>query len=553
MDLYSEMANIAKIIDGLFIGDATAGTTLDMIFEFKISHMINTASNQIPSQFSSIGVKYLNLNWPENPLSNIPIIKEEIATKIVNFIDNCLKNSDGLMIYSLKGQNRCCVVVIVYLMRKYFWSLEKCKAYLLSKKQDMKITRNFLEQLHNYEIHLHKLYPNRKKSINWDEDIKDNDELLMRNTYINEVELSKKKNFLTIDDKKSNKRHVGWADDVTIKSNSTNGVERNFINYNIENDLYFKKNVKDITSHLDHSKELKSIIKVTNNLEPKIKIISEFKVDSSLEDNNKEEKMEFYDTKNILQSKSINIKDEIKKEENNKNSIKNKDHLKENNLNIGNKESLNDIKMSNDYSKNNNSKMKLNIFKNLNKKEKMNNNLMGNSNDIFPINLSLKEYNKIGQENNINFNNINMQDFNKKYYNNFISNDNINNKNLKNNNNIYPIYIQPNKTQKKSRSTSKTSHNNNMIPFIEYNQNNNIITNIMINHNPQLANNNNNQKLFLKFNKDNNLINNNNNNQFIQNNNFININYYPQNNESKYIYLYNNIYIFNFRYYSWNK
>ena len=67
-----------------------------------------------------------------------------------------------------------------------------------------------------------------------------------------------------------------------------------------------------------------------------------------------------------------------------------------------------------------------------------------------------------------------------------------------------------------------------MIPFIEYNQNNNIITNIMINHNPQLLNNN--QKLFVKFNKDN-IINNN--NQFIQNNNFININYFPQGNESK--------------------
>jgi hypothetical protein len=57
-----------------------------------------------------------------------------------------------------------------------------------------------------------------------------------------------------------------------------------------------------------------------------------------------------------------------------------------------------------------------------------------------------------------------------------------------------------------------------------------------------MLNHNNNQKLFVKFNKNiqsaspdiNNIINNN--NQFIQNNNFININYYPQPNEGKYIY-----------------
>ena len=93
---------------------------------------------------------------------------------------------------------------------------------------------------------------------------------------------------------------------------------------------------------------------------------------------------------------------------------------------------------------------------------------------------------------------------------------------------------------------SKHNNNNNIMPFIDYNQNNNIITNFMLNHN-----NNNNQKIFVKFNKNiqraspdiNNIINNN--NQFIQNNNFININYYPQPNEGKYIFfLYSEYIIF---------
>ena len=598
MDLYSEMVNIAKIRDGLFIGDVIAGTTPDIIFEFKISHMINAASNQIPSQFQSYGIKYLNLNWPENPLPQKPIIQDDTVAKIVNFIDNCQKNGDGLMIYSVKGQNRCCVAIIVYLMKKYFWSLEKSREYLLSKKQDMKLTKNFLDQLLNYENHLNKSLPNRRKSTKWEiENIKDKDELLMTNTYINEVELVKKKNFVNELKIKDSNRHVGWADN-NINNNIGAGVgpgpgpgaaepERKLVNYNIENDLYFKRNVKDITSHLNNSKDLKSIIKNSNKNEDKNNNnMNEIKVDSSLEDN-KEEKMEFYETKNLLEikneenkieSKELNkreikednrkeeIKEEIKININNEKSIdknieekKEIKEIKDNNLNFGPlgnnmlelKEPFRDIKTSEDFSSNNN-KMKLNIFKNYNQKEKMNMNNFIN-NDRIPFNAPIKDYNKYAQDKamNINFNNINMPDLNKKYYNNFMSNDNKLKKN--NNNNIYSIHLKnPNKPSKKSRSTSKSSHNNNndVIPFIEYNQNSNIITNIMINNNPQLINNN--QKLFVKLNKDpNNLINNS--NQIIQNNNFININYYPQGNESKFIYIIMLLCFYFYRFNSWNQ
>ena len=548
-DLYSEMVNIAKIRDGLFIGDIIAGTTIDLIYEFKISHMINTASSQIPSQFLSIGVKYLNFNWPENPPVDKSLIKDETATKIVNFIDGCLKNGDGLLIYSVKGQNRCCVIIIIYLMRKYFWSLEKSKQYLLSKKQDIKISKYFMEQLLNYDNHLKKLFPNKRKSTNWNLDnIKDNDELLMSNTYLNEVVLAKRKNLFNENRSKCKEKHVGWADDKNIMN-----LEKKLVNYNIENDLYFKRNVKDITSHIsseNYSKELKSIIKKNKNINNG----NEIKSDLSF-DNNKEDKVEFFNAKNILNNEKENNEEESKGEEKKnikfefeekdtpKNSIKvnndnEKEKEKENNLNLGNnllniKDSFNETNTKEDNSKINN-KYKLNIIKNSSEKEQICG-VNNSSKERIPINIPIKDYNKIGQSTsmNINFNNINMQELNSKYYNNFIGKDN--NKKIKNNNNVYSIYLKNQiKGTKKSRSTSKISHNNNLIPFIEYNQNNNIITNIMINHNPQLLNNN--QKLFVKFNKDNNNIINNN-NQFIQNNNFININYFPQGNESKFYYI----------------
>ena len=555
MDLYSENVNIAKIRDGLFMGDIIAGTTLDIVFEFKISHMINTCSSQVPSQFQSIGVKYLNLAWPEHPSLNLPLIKDDLVNKIVNFIDGCLRNGDGLMIYSYKGQNRCCAVILIYLMKKYFWSLQKSKEYLLCKKQDMKLSKNILEHLIAYENHLHKIYPNKLKSTNWaTTNLKDGEELLMANTYLNEVEISKKKIFVQ-QIKKDKNKHIGWADD---KNNNKNyDPDKKLVNYNIEDDLFLKKNVKDITCHLTRQ-ELKSIIKKNNKENTNDYIKTENSKDNISKINDKE-KIEFFETKNLLlvnnnnqeNNSKIIIENKDKEKNNNKD---NKENINLNLISQRNKESLNEIDASNQIIDSSNkkpsSKMKLNILKNIPPKD-LNGQIIyntgGGEEQKLKLDFPLKDFNNNKSNNNqnyninnmnLNFNDINIPNFNQKYINNFIES---NEQGIKSGNG-YSLYLK-NKGNKKSRSNSKHNNNNNIMPFIDYNQNNNIITNFMLNHN-------NNQKLFVKFNKNiqrdtpdiNNIINNN--NQFIQNNNFININYYPQPNEGKYIYyIYTNLII----------
>ena len=555
MDLYSENVNIAKIRDGLFMGDIIAGTTLDIVFEFKISHMINTCSSQVPSQFQSIGVKYLNLAWPEHPSLNLPLIKDDLVNKIVNFIDGCLRNGDGLMIYSYKGQNRCCAVILIYLMKKYFWSLQKSKEYLLCKKQDMKLSKNILEHLIAYENHLHKIYPNKLKSTNWaTTNLKDGEELLMANTYLNEVEISKKKIFVQ-QIKKDKNKHIGWADD---KNNNKNyDPDKKLVNYNIEDDLFLKKNVKDITCHLTRQ-ELKSIIKKNNKENTNDYIKTENSKDNISKINDKE-KIEFFETKNLLlvnnnnQENNSKIIIENKDKENNKNKD-NKENINLNLISQRDKESINEIDASNQIIDSSNkkpsSKMKLNILKNIPPKD-LNGQIIyntgGGEEQKLKLDFPLKDFNNNKLNNNqnyninnmnLNFNDINIPNFNQKYINNFIES---NEQGIKSGNG-YSLYLK-NKGNKKSRSNSKHNNNNNIMPFIDYNQNNNIITNFMLNHN-------NNQKLFVKFNKNiqrdtpdiNNIINNN--NQFIQNNNFININYYPQPNEGKYIYyIYTNLII----------
>ncbi len=114
-------------------------------------------------------------------------MKDEIANKIVNFIDESQKVGEGLLINSLKAQNRCCICVIIYLIKKYNWTVSKSLEFLTSKKQDVDIIKSFLTQLHNFESRV--LRTSNIRNLEWvggetPADI-DSDETLMKNTYLN--------------------------------------------------------------------------------------------------------------------------------------------------------------------------------------------------------------------------------------------------------------------------------------------------------------------------------------------------------------------------------
>ena len=530
MDFGNEMINISKIRDGLFIGDRTAATTIDIIFEFKISHMINTASNQIPSQFMSLGIKYLSFNWPEFPPQHSPIIKDDLANKILKFIDSALRNGDGIMVYSVKGQNRVCVVVILYLMKKYFWSLEKCLDYLHSKKPDMHISKNFLDQLFNYEIQLQKLNPKRIKSIDWsNNNLKDKEELVMRNTYINEIELRKKK-CLNDSVKKDEKRHVGWADKNDVG---------NFINFDIDKDLFLKKNVENVTVHIgkhylksaiknyeinnniniedrkesniEEKENTNENVKNTNNDDKENNKNDNKKIENDIKDN-KEKETETNINKTDEDDEIFIVKSLVNKNENNKIPLK---KINENNK-LANVDILSNKNIDDP------SKLKLkfinDIYKNNNKQTELNNNFANNK-----INITYKDNNERNKIIAKNFYN-NLDNYlereininpnfhkNKKHYNNFINNSN-NNLNLNNkSNNSYSIYLNQNKSysQKKGNKTNNPKNNqiNNLVPLNNFNNNSNsyLIPNIMT-KNP-LNSGNNQRKLFIKFNKANNFMN----------------------------------------------
>ena len=266
MEISSEVISISKVRDGIFIGDMRAGINLDLLMQFKISHLINATGMQLPYSFESIGIKYLTIKWSENPPEDSKVITNEIVSRVISFVDDADMNGEGLLGFSFNGKNRICVLIILYLMSKFHWPLKKCYEYLKKKKEDMDINAFYRNQLSEYEK---KLYNNNsiqllQPSTYWNlDDLKDKDELLMRNTYKNEVESYKNENKTNIiDDIKPNIiRHVEWGDN---KKYARQMVDPGLIHYNLDKDLFIKKNIKDITEHL-HKKPLKSCIKHPNN------------------------------------------------------------------------------------------------------------------------------------------------------------------------------------------------------------------------------------------------------------------------------------------------
>ena len=237
----TEVINISKIKEGFYVGDQIAATNLDVIIQFKLTHMINATGTQIINKWETIGIKYLTLNWSETPTQNLFDSKDEIANRIVAFIDDSFVRGEGLLAHSVRGQNRVCIVVIIYLMKKYKWNLNKCMDFLRSKKQDVDIPKYFLNQIILFENRLTKKGEGIK-SIPWtEENLPDPEEKLLRNTYVNSLPTNASmipKEMINVKERK----HIAWADSNPYKK----GV---LCHINAAKDLIFQRDVKPVTAH----------------------------------------------------------------------------------------------------------------------------------------------------------------------------------------------------------------------------------------------------------------------------------------------------------------
>ena len=491
-ELMTEVLNIAKIKEGFYIGDKISAISIDVIIQFKITHMINATGNQIMNQWESIGISYLTLNWSETPSQILFDSKDEIANRIVEFVDgSLLGKGEGLLAHSFKGQNRVCIVVLIYLMKKYKWSLNKSMQFLKSKKQDVDIPIYFFEQLKQFENRL-KSRGELTVDIPWEyEGLKDPEEKLLRNTYLNGVKIENKNdnnninnnllnNNININGNK-NIRHIMWADNNPYQKSN---LELN----NSENDLFFQKSPKIITVH-QSLRPRKGCIKGINNNNG-INM-------NNYNLNNKNVEMSMENNFANLIKKSMNLTNNIISEQANNRNIP---------IELNERNNLKIINNNNYFNQNQNQ----NLNQNLNQKNNSNNiniinngKLNSNNNNNSNNNLN-NNLNKFGQQQQINKKNIvdvsSSENFiNKERTNNFVEANNSNDMRVNNSVNI----PKSNNNYILNNNTSKNK-NNNISPFRVNNHENNNINN-----------NNNSSAGFMNMNK-------NINNNFIKNHNMSN-------------------------------
>ena len=280
-DGLTEVINISKIKDGFFIGDKLAAISIDVLIQFKITHFINATGNQIMNQWESVGIIYLTLNWSENERQILFDGKDEIAERIVQFIDNSFIEGEGLLAHSFKGQNRVCLVVLIYLMKKYKWSLNKSMDYLKSKKNDVDIVPYFYIQLVKFEERLKKR-GELNSDIPWPSTylLKDKEEKLICNTYMNGLPLDKD----TTNNNKTNNdliRHIIWNDENPSQKGPLEIVDR-------EHDLFLEKDIKPVTCH-QRIRPTKKCIKSSKNNINNINNIDNIFNNNLIIENNKNE------------------------------------------------------------------------------------------------------------------------------------------------------------------------------------------------------------------------------------------------------------------------
>ena len=149
----------AKIKDGLFIGDVDTSQDAEFLELNKISNLINLAGRECPNVWAAHGLVYLTLNWEDR--SDFVLFPErernDILDDLCEFVDVSLQHGISVLLFSSRGEGRCIVASLAYLMCKYCWGLDKSIEFVQSKKPDMNVNKGFMQQLMKLDKHLQKL------------------------------------------------------------------------------------------------------------------------------------------------------------------------------------------------------------------------------------------------------------------------------------------------------------------------------------------------------------------------------------------------------------
>ena len=175
-----------RLSDGFYLGDVYASKDPSFIFMNKITHIINCAGKEIENEEHThmrenfglagfTGIKFLTFYWLDDDRQLIFDEEDRVPVEIVKFVDEALDQGTSVLVHSMRGQSRATVVSILYFMESFQWDLLKTLEFINSRRPDLEIRANFLQQLQTYTKR--KLMPKTKKryqrSEEWTETILD--------------------------------------------------------------------------------------------------------------------------------------------------------------------------------------------------------------------------------------------------------------------------------------------------------------------------------------------------------------------------------------------
>ncbi|CAG9331694.1 unnamed protein product [Blepharisma stoltei] len=176
-----------KVKDGLFIGDEFAAQDLEFVVANKVTHIINCAARQVPNHWEPIGVRYISFSWLDHDSQVLLDSNDKNISAIYNFIEQALKEGESTLVHSVRGVSRSAAIVSAYLIKRYKWGLNKALEFLYSRRPDLDIKPNFVNQLAAFENRLVR-QGEGPRSRNWNDnekEIEDVEELILRNTFLN--------------------------------------------------------------------------------------------------------------------------------------------------------------------------------------------------------------------------------------------------------------------------------------------------------------------------------------------------------------------------------
>lgn len=134
----------SHIIDNIYLGNAYNASNVNTIRKYNIECVINVTF-EIPNYFENGGIEYFNIEILDNDDHNFTKYQFD---NVLNFLNRY--QHKNILIHCYMGSSRSATIVVLYLIKKYKYTLEDAIDYLRTKREIVNINNNFIHNLEDY-------------------------------------------------------------------------------------------------------------------------------------------------------------------------------------------------------------------------------------------------------------------------------------------------------------------------------------------------------------------------------------------------------------------